>query len=215
MLDTNVIRFIRSDCKDLHERVQQVDSGDLIVATALAGRGTDIKLTPKAIQKGGLAVIINYLPSSVRTQQQIQGRSGRNGEPGTSIMIFSHKFGEFKSNSALDLVIQRDSEEKKRLKADMKGISRYRRQEREFNKVRKKAIDLREINHFEADVLLESLRQKQLRDRYSSVKLNHSTRDAKAIISDRKKIHIDLTMSWLRYRRSLCLNHLRLLWLSC
>lgn len=53
------------------------------VATNMAGRGTDIKVSPPAIDLGGLHVICSELHESARIDRQLIGRCGRQGDPGT------------------------------------------------------------------------------------------------------------------------------------
>ncbi|MGB7128100.1 MAG: helicase-related protein, partial [Candidatus Rhabdochlamydia sp.] len=59
------------------------------VATNTAGRGTDIKLTQRSLQQGGLHVLLTFYPSSERVGAQARGRAGRQGEPGSSEIIVS------------------------------------------------------------------------------------------------------------------------------
>ncbi|BDX39342.1 protein translocase subunit SecA [Tenuifilaceae bacterium CYCD] len=54
------------------------------IATNMAGRGTDIKLTPETKAAGGLAIIGTERHESRRVDRQLRGRSGRQGDPGTS-----------------------------------------------------------------------------------------------------------------------------------
>ncbi len=54
------------------------------IATNMAGRGTDIKLTPESRKAGGLAIIGTERHESRRVDRQLRGRSGRQGDPGTS-----------------------------------------------------------------------------------------------------------------------------------
>ncbi|MCB9000520.1 MAG: preprotein translocase subunit SecA [Bacteroidales bacterium] len=54
------------------------------IATNMAGRGTDIKLTPETRKAGGLAIIGTERHESRRVDRQLRGRSGRQGDPGTS-----------------------------------------------------------------------------------------------------------------------------------
>ena len=58
-------------------------AGRVTIATNMAGRGTDIALDAAAIAAGGLAMVATCLQSSRRLDRQLQGRSGRRGEPGT------------------------------------------------------------------------------------------------------------------------------------
>jgi preprotein translocase subunit SecA len=59
------------------------ESGKVTVATNMAGRGTDIKLTPDVRTAGGLHVICTELHDSARIDRQLMGRCGRQGDPGT------------------------------------------------------------------------------------------------------------------------------------
>ena len=58
--------------------------GSVTIATNMAGRGTDIKLTDKSRELGGLAVIGSERHESRRIDNQLRGRSGRQGDPGFS-----------------------------------------------------------------------------------------------------------------------------------
>lgn len=59
------------------------------ISTNVAGRGTDIKLSTEAISAGGLVVIGTDLFESVRVDNQLKGRSGRQGDPGSSVFFAS------------------------------------------------------------------------------------------------------------------------------
>lgn len=58
--------------------------GTVTIATNMAGRGTDIKLTDKVKQVGGLAIIGTERHDSRRVDRQLRGRAGRQGDPGSS-----------------------------------------------------------------------------------------------------------------------------------
>lgn len=59
------------------------------IATNMAGRGTDIKLTPEVKEAGGLAIIGTERHDSRRVDRQLRGRAGRQGDPGTSQFFVS------------------------------------------------------------------------------------------------------------------------------
>jgi preprotein translocase subunit SecA len=59
-------------------------TGTVTIATNMAGRGTDIKLTPEVVKAGGLAIIGTERHDSRRVDRQLRGRSGRQGDPGSS-----------------------------------------------------------------------------------------------------------------------------------
>lgn len=63
--------------------------GSVTIATNMAGRGTDIKLGPGVVEMGGLAVIGTERHESRRIDNQLRGRSGRQGDPGVSQFYLS------------------------------------------------------------------------------------------------------------------------------
>lgn len=63
--------------------------GAITVATAMAGRGTDIKMEHEAIERGGLVVIITERMLNKRIELQAKGRAGRQGEPGETYVFES------------------------------------------------------------------------------------------------------------------------------
>lgn len=73
----------------LHAREAEIvahagEEGTVTIATNMAGRGTDIKLTPEVVKAGGLAIIGTERHDSRRVDRQLRGRSGRQGDPGSS-----------------------------------------------------------------------------------------------------------------------------------
>ncbi len=65
------------------------EAGSVMVATNMAGRGTDIKLTPESRRLGGLHVIATERHEAARIDRQLFGRAGRQGDPGSAIMFAS------------------------------------------------------------------------------------------------------------------------------
>ena len=63
--------------------------GQVTIATNMAGRGTDIKLTPEVREAGGLAIVGTERHESRRVDRQLRGRSGRQGDPGSSVFFVS------------------------------------------------------------------------------------------------------------------------------
>ncbi len=64
-------------------------SGMVTIATNMAGRGTDIKLSKEVKERGGLAIIGTERHDSRRVDRQLRGRSGRQGDPGSSQFFVS------------------------------------------------------------------------------------------------------------------------------
>ena len=69
---------------------QSIDGlGAITIATNMAGRGTDIKLSPEVKAAGGLAIIGTERHESRRVDRQLRGRAGRQGDPGSSVFYVS------------------------------------------------------------------------------------------------------------------------------
>ena len=78
----------------LHQReadivAQAGQRGTVTIATNMAGRGTDIKLSTEVKNAGGLAIIGTERHESRRVDRQLRGRSGRQGDPGSSVFFIS------------------------------------------------------------------------------------------------------------------------------
>lgn len=78
----------------LHQKEAEVVAlagrkGMVTIATNMAGRGTDIKLTDEVKDAGGLAIIGTERHESRRVDRQLRGRSGRQGDPGSSVFFVS------------------------------------------------------------------------------------------------------------------------------
>lgn len=63
--------------------------GAVTIATNMAGRGTDIKLSPEVKAAGGLAIVASERHDSRRIDRQLRGRAGRQGDPGSSQFFIS------------------------------------------------------------------------------------------------------------------------------
>jgi preprotein translocase subunit SecA len=63
--------------------------GAVTIATNMAGRGTDIKLSPKVVELGGLHVILTEMHEAARIDRQLAGRCARQGDPGSYEAILS------------------------------------------------------------------------------------------------------------------------------
>ena len=80
----------RTEADIVAQAGQQRDGkGVVTIATNMAGRGTDIKLSPEVKAAGGLAIIGTERHESRRVDRQLRGRAGRQGDPGSSVFYVS------------------------------------------------------------------------------------------------------------------------------
>lgn len=136
------------------------------IATNMAGRGTDIKLTPESRELGGLAVLGSERHESRRIDNQLRGRSGRQGDPGFSRFYVSLeddlmiRFG----GNKLQKLFERVGDEKIESKAVTRSITQAQKRVEGYNfDMRKQLLDYddvlrrqREIIYAERNKILES-----------------------------------------------------------
>ena len=95
---------------------QAGNAGIVTIATNMAGRGTDIKISDEIKERGGLAIIGTERHDSRRVDRQLRGRSGRQGDPGSSQFYVSLEdnlmrlFGSDKVSKMMDRMGHKDGE---------------------------------------------------------------------------------------------------------
>lgn len=117
-------------------------AGRVTVATNMAGRGTDIKLTQATRDAGGLHVILTEFHESPRVDRQLFGRSGRQGDPGTTRAIVSADdvlFAKMSGSLGLLLRLNRSSGMRKVLLPNITRWAQFRA-ERQALKARKHTL---------------------------------------------------------------------------
>ena len=141
------------------------EPGTVTIATNMAGRGTDIKLPDEVKAAGGLAIIGTERHDSRRVDRQLRGRSGRQGDPGSSIFYVSLEdklmrlFGSEKIAGVVDRLGMQDNEA---LEAPMLNSSIERAQkkveENHFG-VRKRLIEYDDVMNNQREVVYRRRRQ--------------------------------------------------------
>ena len=111
-LRPSAIKLYTMNNKNEEKIIEKLLPGEIIIATNLAGRGTDIK-TDAIEDFGGMHVILTFLPNNQRVEEQAFGRTSRQGKRGTGQMILnSENLTDVKNK---DFKKQRDDLESKQL----------------------------------------------------------------------------------------------------
>ena len=101
--DTKIICYTRNDIKNGFLE-KEMTPNTIILSTNLSGRGTDIKINSEVKKNGGLHVIITFLPYNERIEKQAQGRAGRCGDRGSSVITI------ISSNNSYEILKKRRTE---------------------------------------------------------------------------------------------------------
>ena len=114
-LRSSSIKLYVMNDMDQERNVETIQPCEVIIATNLAGRGTDIQ-TDKIEETGGLHVILTFLPSNQRVEDQAFGRTARQGKRGTGIMILNTENLADTRKDRNGVKIERDMLESEQLK---------------------------------------------------------------------------------------------------
>jgi len=145
--------------------------GAVTIATNMAGRGTDIKLTPGVKAAGGLAIIGTTRHESRRVDRQLRGRAGRQGDPGSSVFYVSleddlmRKFGSERIAKVMDRLGFEDGE---RIESPMisKSIERAQKKVEENNfGIRKHLLEYDDVMNKQRTVIYEKRRHALMGER--------------------------------------------------
>ena len=141
------------------------------IATNMAGRGTDIKLTPESKAAGGLAIIGTERHESRRVDRQLRGRSGRQGDPGSSqffVSLEDNLMRLFGSERIAKLMDRMGLEEGEVIQHSMitKSIERAQRKVEENNfGVRKRLLEYDDVMNSQREVVYRRRKNALLGDR--------------------------------------------------
>ena len=145
--------------------------GAVTIATNMAGRGTDIKLTPEVKAAGGLAIIGTERHESRRVDRQLRGRAGRQGDPGSSVFYVSleDKLMRLFASERIAKVMDRlGFEDGERIESPMisKSIERAQRKVEENNfGIRKHLLEYDDVMNKQRTVIYEKRRHALMGER--------------------------------------------------
>ncbi|SHE33090.1 protein translocase subunit secA [Mariniphaga anaerophila] len=134
-------------------------SGAVTIATNMAGRGTDIKLSPEVKKAGGLAIIGTERHDSRRVDRQLRGRAGRQGDPGSSQFYVSLEddlmrlFGSDRISGVMDRLGLKEGEVIQHSMIS-KSIERAQRKVEENNfGIRKRLLEYDDVMNSQREVI--------------------------------------------------------------
>ena len=178
-------------------------AGTVTISTNMAGRGTDIKLTPEVREKGGLAIIGTERHDSRRVDRQLRGRAGRQGDPGSSQFFVSLEddlmrlFGSDRIARVMDRIGLKDGEV---IQHGMitKSIERAQKKVEENNfGIRKRLLEYDDVMNKQRETIYRKRRNALFGDRlsidlsqmfydvcYQVVEANWNAKDYEGFVSD-------------------------------
>ena len=145
--------------------------GAVTIATNMAGRGTDIKLSPEVKAAGGLAIIGTERHESRRVDRQLRGRAGRQGDPGSSVFYVSleDKLMRLFASERIARVMDRlGFKEGERIESPMitKNIERAQKKVEENNfGIRKRLLEYDDVMNKQRTVVYEKRRHALMGER--------------------------------------------------
>ncbi|MCR4843564.1 MAG: preprotein translocase subunit SecA [Bacteroidales bacterium] len=138
---------------------QAGQKGKVTIATNMAGRGTDIKLSQEVKDAGGLAIIGTTRHDSRRVDRQLRGRAGRQGDPGSSCFYISleddlmRKFGSERIASVVDRMgIQEDEALESKMLSNAIGNAQKRVEENHFG-WRKRTLEYDDVMNYQREAV--------------------------------------------------------------
>ena len=146
-------------------------SKTVTIATNMAGRGTDIKLSPEVKAAGGLAIIGTERHESRRVDRQLRGRAGRQGDPGSSVFFVSLEdklMRLFASERIASVMDRLGIEEGERIESPLmsRSIERAQKKVEENNfGIRKRLLEYDDVMNKQRTVVYEKRRHALMGER--------------------------------------------------
>ena len=154
-----------------NERVEERLLGAVTIATNMAGRGTEIKLSPEVKAAGGLAIIGTERHESRRVDRQLRGRAGRQGDPGSSVFYVSLEdklMRLFASERIASVMDKLGFKEGERIESSMvtNAIERAQKKVEENNfGIRKRLLEYDDVMNKQRTVIYEKRRHALMGER--------------------------------------------------
>jgi len=169
--------------------------GNVTIATNMAGRGTDIKLSDEVKASGGLAIVATERHDSRRVDRQLRGRSGRQGDPGSSqfyVSLEDNLMRLFNSERIAKLMDKMGHQEGEVLQHNMvtKSIERAQKkvEENSFG-VRKRLLEYDDVMNIQREAIYKKRTNALSGERLSVDLFNMFTSLAEAIAIDYKGVN--------------------------
>lgn len=169
---------------------QAGQSSTVTVATNMAGRGTDIKLSPEVKAAGGLAIIGTERHDSRRVDRQLRGRAGRQGDPGSSIFYVSFEdklmrlFGSDKIAATVDKLGMTDEDalESRMLSNSIEKAQR-KVEENNFG-IRKRLLEYDDVMNYQREAIYSRRRNALSGERIEIDVLNMMIDSAEVLVEN-------------------------------
>ena len=175
------------------EIVAQAGLGSTItIATNMAGRGTDIKLSPEVKAAGGLAILGTERHDSRRVDRQLRGRAGRQGDPGSSTFYISLEdklMRLFGSERIAGMVDKLGMQENEALESSMlsNAIEKAQKKVEENNfGVRKRLLEYDDVMNYQREAIY-SRRRNAISGEKIEIDLQNMMQDAAAVFVEKNK----------------------------
>ncbi|MDO5036147.1 MAG: preprotein translocase subunit SecA [Porphyromonas sp.] len=193
----------------LHQKEAEVvaqagQKGTVTIATNMAGRGTDIKLSKEVRDAGGLAIIGTERHESRRVDRQLRGRSGRQGDPGSSVFFISMEdrlmrlFGSDRMARWLSTMGFSDDDmlESKQLTKQVENAQK-KVEENNFG-IRKHLLDYDDVKNAQRKVIYTRRHNALMGERIGMDVINTLTQTAEALVA---KINQEGGLSYEEFKR--------------
>ena len=182
-----------------HQREAQIvaeagRAGNVTIATNMAGRGTDIKISEEVKDAGGLAIIATERHDSRRVDRQLRGRAGRQGDPGSSqfyVSLEDNLMRLFNSERLAKVMDRMGHQDGEVLQHSMvtKSIERAQKKVEENNYgIRKRLLEYDDVMNIQREAIYKKRRNALSGDRLSVDLYNLFSSLCENIVSDYKNM---------------------------